>query len=53
MSKKENALAAIAAAVKQAELSYEFAPGSYTPPPWSPCAPPRRSSPSIWRGQHE
>ena len=30
MSKKENALAAIAAAVKQAELSHEFAPGSYT-----------------------
>ena len=30
MSKKENALAAIAAAVKQAELAYEFAPGSYT-----------------------
>ena len=26
----ENALAAIAAAVKQAELAYEFAPGSYT-----------------------
>ena len=25
----ENALAAIAAAVKQAELAYEFAPGQY------------------------
>ena len=27
-SNPENALAAIAAAVKQAELAYEFAPGS-------------------------
>ena len=30
MSEKENALAAIAAAVKHAELAYKFAPGSYT-----------------------
>ena len=28
-----NALAAIAAAVKQAELAYEFAPSSYTHSP--------------------
>ena len=38
--------------VKQAELAYEFAPGSYTHSAMVTCAPPRAVA-SIWRGQHE